>query len=183
MYSNPAFTGQPTGQPGGPQFPQGPPQQSLGAYPQQTGYGGAQMRPQATGMPSYGQQPSFQAPGQPLQHQQAFQTGAVPSSSGSFSSQPTGQPMGQFQQPAPTGRPAVGQTSSEIAQSFQKLDGSASATTPTAPSSGVKIPSDRLSFLTLDDQLKFGNLFRSAVGDGQALEGASAQCASVGIRN
>lgn len=36
---------------------------------------------------------------------------------------------------------------------------------------GVKIPSIRLSFITAQDQAKFEQLFKSAVGDGQTLSG------------
>ena len=39
------------------------------------------------------------------------------------------------------------------------------------PTSGAKIPKIRLSFLTATDQAKFEQLFKSAVGDGQALDG------------
>ena len=39
------------------------------------------------------------------------------------------------------------------------------------PTSGVKLPKIRLSFLTATDQAKFEQLFKSAVGDGQALDG------------
>ena len=63
-----------------------------------------------------------------------------------------------------------GQTSADIANSFGAME-STSNQSGARTSAGVKIPSDRLSFLTLDDQLKFTNLFKSAVGDGQALEG------------
>ena len=65
----------------------------------------------------------------------------------------------------------TGQTSSQIAQSFHPAE---------APkiSSAVKIPKIRLSFLTAQDQAKFEQLFKSAVGDGQALDGMTACFAS-----
>ena len=62
------------------------------------------------------------------------------------------------------------QTSSQIAQSFQTT-GRSQASSPKHVQSGAKIPKIRLSFLTAQDQAKFEQLFKSAVGDGQALDG------------
>ena len=99
-----------------------------------------QQQPQFTGFPSQNQQ-SLQ--------QQQFQTGQVP----------------QPQLPQKTG-----QTSSQIAQSFQGSIPPTLAAQPVAATS--KIPKIRLSFLTAQDQAKFEQLFKSAVGDEQALDGA-----------
>ncbi len=41
----------------------------------------------------------------------------------------------------------------------------------TSKAKGAKIPSIRLSFITAQDQAKFEQLFKSAVGDGQTLSG------------
>ena len=136
-------------------------QQSGGFAPQATGFSNPPLQQQYTGYPPQGQQQNFQAPQQQPQftgypplsqqapQQQVFQTGQA--------SQP--------QVPQKTG-----QTSSQIAQSF--------SSTPAAPSpsvqnvaKGAKIPEIRLSFLTAQDQAKFEQLFKSAVGDGQALDG------------
>ena len=64
----------------------------------------------------------------------------------------------------------TGQTSSEIAASFSSTP-SATPPAPPMPTSGAKIPKIRLSFLTATDQAKFEQLFKSAVGGGQALDG------------
>jgi hypothetical protein len=42
-------------------------------------------------------------------------------------------------------------------------------------SSGFKIPNIRLSFITASDQAKFEQLFKSAVGTGQAMTGEQAR--------
>lgn len=140
-------------------------QQQQNTFPQQsTGYGGGQLQAQYTGFPAQGPQQSFQMPQQQPQY-----TGYPPQN------QPSGQPTVPPQQPLQTGPPAhppivPQQTSSQIAQSFQATP----APTPPAPQSsttGTKIPKIRLSFLTVQDQAKFEQLFKSAVGDGQSLEG------------
>ena len=64
----------------------------------------------------------------------------------------------------------IGQTSSQVAQSLQAT-GVGQAPTAKPSQSGVRIPKIRLSFLTAQDQAKFEQLFKSAVGDGQALDG------------
>lgn len=134
---------------------------------QPTSFGAGQLQTQYTGYPGPGQQQSFQASQQqpqytgypqqnqqssqnPLPQQQAFQTG--------LSSQ---------QQPTPQ---KTGQTSSQIAQSFSSTPASQSSA-PQATASSSKIPKIRLSFLTATDQAKFEQLFKSAVGDEQALDG------------
>ncbi|KAL5335256.1 hypothetical protein BJX70DRAFT_330399 [Aspergillus crustosus] len=60
-------------------------------------------------------------------------------------------------------------TSSEIASSFQ--DGSGAAPTPPPKPATGRIPNIRLSFITAQDQAKFEQLFKSAVGDNQAMTG------------
>ena len=89
-------------------------------------------------------------------------------------SQPTGysfqqQPSQQLQSPQSLTPAKTGQTSSQIAASFA---GSDRAEPRTATSSStVKIPKIRLSFLTAQDQAKFEQLFKSAIGNDQALSG------------
>jgi hypothetical protein len=163
------------------QFGQQQPQnQQTGLAPQPTGYnpqfsalGASQLQPQATGFP----------PGQ-IQAQYTGFPGVSPQPQ---QTQPTGFPASP-QQPHYGGFPALGQapqiqvtsntniplrtgqqTSSEIANSFQN----ASVATPTPPpkASGGKIPNIRLSFITAQDQAKFEQLFKSAVGDSQAMTG------------
>lgn len=65
-------------------------------------------------------------------------------------------------------------TSAQVADSFR------SASAPAAPrkaSTGgaSKIPNIRLSFITATDQAKFEQLFKSAVGNEQALSGDKAR--------
>ncbi|KAL4813195.1 hypothetical protein BDW67DRAFT_109731 [Aspergillus spinulosporus] len=167
------------------QFNQQQPQtQQIGLAPQPTGYnpqfsapGASQLQPQATGFP----------PGQ-IQAQYTGFPGVSPQPQ---QPQPTGFPASP-QQPQYGGLPALGQapqiqvtsntniplrtgqqTSSEIANSFQN----ASAATPTPPpkASGGKIPNIRLSFITAQDQAKFEQLFKSAVGNSQAMTGDKAK--------
>jgi actin cytoskeleton-regulatory complex protein PAN1 len=158
------FAPQPTGFPGQLQaqatgFPGFQQQQSFQPQPQQ---------PQFTGYPpqNQAQQPSFQQPPQapPFQQQQSFQ-GAPP----------PGQAPPPQQQPAPAPlRPQ--QTSSQIAASFTQGSASAPARRGRAQSkSASKIPNIRLSFITATDQAKFEQLFKSAVGEGQALSGDKAR--------
>jgi hypothetical protein len=164
---------QPYGQPGGFQG---------GLAPQPTGFGGAPIQQQYTGFPGQpqgfgqqqqqqpqpmqqqytgypGQQAQFQQ--QPAPMQQQFQTGAPP--------QQQPQPPAQPQRPQPTGM-----TSSQMADSFR---GSASAPSapPPVPAKSGRIPSIRLSFITAQDQAKFEQLFKSAVGNAQALSGDQAR--------
>lgn len=168
-------------QPGGP----------AGFAPQPTGFGGGSLQPQFTGYPGqaggYGQPqqqqpPQLQSqftgyPGQMNQsfqqapQQQPFQTGAP----GFQQPQPTGFQQQQAQPPAQPQRPqATGMTSSQMADSFRT--GSSSSQPPPIPKiASNKIPNIRLSFITATDQAKFEQLFKSAVGEGQALSGDQAK--------
>ena len=137
--------------------------------PQPTGFGPGQLQSQYTGYPGSGQQQSFQAPqqqpqytGYPQQNQQPSQN-QLPQQQ-SFQ---TGQSSQQQTVPQKTG-----QTSSQIAQSFSSTP-AAQNSAPQATASSTKIPKIRLSFLTATDQAKFEQLFKSAVGDAQALDGKS----------
>ena len=173
MYSNSSsyLGGGNSARPGQPHYGQTPysnfqqgQQQPGGLAPQPTGFGNAPLQPQYTGYPPQAQQPGFQnqqqqqqqytglpQQNQPPLQQQTFQTGQAPQS--------------QIQQ-------RTGQTSSQIAQSFQ---GTPATPTPAAQPTvaGTKIPKIRLSFLTAQDQAKFEQLFKSAVGEGQALDGTT----------
>ena len=157
------------------------PQQQPGPFASQpSGFGGQTLQPQFTGYPGAAPQQSFQSPqpqpqftgfqpqSQPLQQGPPFQQ---PQQTSYLTPQPPQQqPPQQQQQPQlQTAALKQQQTSSQIAQSFQS---------PPAPPSSVssqnalgKIPNIRLSFITATDQAKFEQLFKSAVGDGQALDG------------
>ncbi|KAF2141786.1 uncharacterized protein K452DRAFT_308847 [Aplosporella prunicola CBS 121167] len=129
--------------------------QPTGLQPQPTGFQQQQqpqLQPQFTGYPGQSSQ-QFQQP----QQQQPFQTGQS-----SFQQQPA-----QPQMPQPTGM-----TSSQMADSFRST-----AAPPPAPKSagGANIPKIRLSFITAQDQAKFEQLFKSAVGSDQALSGEKAK--------
>jgi hypothetical protein len=135
--------------------------------PQFTGFPG---QPQGFGQPPQPQQPQYTGfPGQQnqqFQQQQApqqmpFQTGAPPP-------QQQQQPPAQPQRPQPTGM-----TSAQMADSFR--GSSASSVPPPVPAKTTKIPNIRLSFITAQDQAKFEQLFKSAVGDAQALSGDQAR--------
>ncbi len=189
MYSNSSsfLGGGSSARPGQSQFGQAsqygasygqPPPGGMSTQP--TGYGGPGLQPQYTGFVPQGQN-SY--PTQPQQQQppvgpagyglQQFQGQNLP--------QQPQQPQHQLQQALPTGQPLpqpalpqrTGQTSSEIAQSFR---GPTSLAPPAAKptKTGSKIPTIRLSFITVQDQAKFEQLFKSAVGDGQALSGEQA---------
>ncbi|KAH7062422.1 hypothetical protein B0J12DRAFT_237675 [Macrophomina phaseolina] len=171
------------------QYGQQQPMQGFGGLqPQPTGFGAAPIQPQFTGYPGQQQglqqqqqqqqppqlQPQFT--GYPGQQQQSFQQ---PPQQQSFQQAPqqqpfqTGQqsmpPPAQPQQPQPTGL-----TSSQMADSFR--GSSAQSQQPQAPQpTGSKIPSIRLSFITAQDQAKFEQLFKSAVGNGQAMSGDQAR--------
>lgn len=169
--------------------------------PQPTGFGGNPAQPQFTGYPGPNQQQNFQAPQQPqqLQPQQlppqqqqftgfqpqsqtsSFQSPQPPSfqqpQQQSFQSQqpqqpPQAQQAPQVQQQPPPTPLKPQQTSSQIAQSFNV----GSAPTPPLPAKqSGKIPNIRLSFITATDQAKFEQLFKSAVGNEQALDGEKAK--------
>ncbi len=135
-------------------------QQPNGFAPQPTGFQGAPIQQQYTGLPSQGQQNVLQTPQQQPQY-----TGYPPQNQSSQQQQfQAGQPP---QQVAPH---KTGQTSSQIAASFSSSSAQA-APAPQLSAPGAKIPKIRLSFLTATDQAKFEQLFKSAVGDGQALDG------------
>ncbi|KAJ5092161.1 hypothetical protein NUU61_007031 [Penicillium alfredii] len=169
-------------QPAYSQFPQGQQQPPM-QQPQPTGFTGqpspfnnSQLQPQPTGFPAGQLQPQFtgfpgaalQPPPQPQQpQQQSFQpqyTGYPPQSQ----SQPQAP---QLQGSQATGLPSRLKTSSEIANSFQ--DGGVPPQVP--PKTGSKIPSIRLSFITVQDQAKFEQLFKSAVGDSKTMDGDKAR--------
>ncbi|KAB8068341.1 hypothetical protein BDV29DRAFT_184708 [Aspergillus leporis] len=174
-------------QPSYSQFPQGqqPPQQQqhqTGFAPQPTGYGpqlsglgGSHLQPQPTGFLPGQLQPQFTGfPGAASQQQQqpGFQTSAqLPQ----FTGYPAKSQPPQLQVSSNTGlavRP-VPQTSSAVADSFR--DGASAAPPPPPKSSGSKIPNIRLSFITAQDQAKFEQLFKSAVGDSQTISGEKAK--------
>jgi hypothetical protein len=150
-----------------------PLQQNYTGYPmqsQQTGFQTQQqMQPQSTGFP--GQQPSQFNSLQPPQQQQSFQTGAVPPMP-SIPTQFQSQPQQQSGPPTPMNAQPTGFAA--MADSF-KAAGSSPTTTGrgrrASKAKGAKIPSIRLSFITAQDQAKFEQLFKSAVGDGQTLSG------------
>ena len=171
------------------QFNQAPQQQSAFA-PQPTGFTG-QLQAQQTGFPGFQQQQSFQAPvqqpqftGYPLQsqaQQPPFQQPQQPPQAPPFQQQasfqaapqPPPQPQSQLQPPPAPIRPQ--QTSSQIAQSFTTGSASAGQSNRRASKSASRIPNIRLSFITATDQAKFEQLFKSAVGDSQALDGEKAR--------
>lgn len=141
-----------------------PSYQQQGLVPQPTGYA---LQPQQTGYPVQ-QQQQQQQPMMP-------QYNGFPTSPASY--QPPPQPQQQQQQPVPQQSAPfqlsmkTGMTSSQVADSFRS-----SAAAPTQQSTrSNKIPNVRLSFITADDQSKFETLFRSAVGDEQALSGDKAR--------
>ncbi|EXJ64895.1 hypothetical protein A1O7_01234 [Cladophialophora yegresii CBS 114405] len=165
-------------------FNQAPQQQGPFA-PQPTGFPG-QLQAQQTGFPPFQQQSGFQAPAQqpqftgyppqnqvqqpPFQQAPPFQQ-----QQSSFQAAPP-PPAPQPQQPAAAPLRSQ-QTSSQIAASFTQ--GSSSAPPPrrgrAQSKSASKIPNIRLSFITATDQAKFEQLFKSAVGEGQALSGDKAR--------
>ena len=169
MYSNSgSFLGAGNSSRPGPQqygqsaFPN-PQQQSGGFQQQPTGFGSGPIQPQFTGYPVQGQpqglqvqqqQPQYTGYPQPQQQapqQQQFQTAQPP----------------QSQVPQKTG-----QTSAQIAASFAPTPSTqAQRSGHKQSTSSTKIPKIRLSFLTATDQAKFEQLFKSAVGDAQALDG------------
>ncbi|OAL70070.1 actin cytoskeleton-regulatory complex protein PAN1 [Trichophyton violaceum] len=170
----------PTGQPGqqqqyggqqqqqypGFQQPQQQQQQQPGPFtPQPTGFGMPQLQPQATGFPGAMQQPQ--------QHAPPFQSSLQPPQMTGYPTQQSSSlqvPQSTSQAPQPTGH-----TSSQMAQSFQNIPGQAPAAPARSAHAGSKIPPMRLSFITVQDQAKFEQLFKSAVGDSQSLDGETAR--------
>ncbi|KAJ5702854.1 Actin cytoskeleton-regulatory complex protein PAN1 [Penicillium malachiteum] len=190
-------------QPSYSQFPQGqqqPPMQQPQATgfmaPQPTGFAGqpspfgsSHLQPQATGFPA-GQQLQPQFTGFPVQQPQQQHLQPQPTQQQSFQQpQYTGfpaqnqqlQPQAQAQVQPPqlqvsqaTGLPSRVKTSSEMANSF--TGASVSPTPPQVPpKAGSKIPNIRLSFITAQDQAKFEQLFKSAVGDSKTMDGEKAK--------
>lgn len=170
MYSTGGF--------GQPQYGQ-PPQQ----IPQPTGYGLPQLQAQYTGFPGVPQQqqqqqqpppmPQIPAQYQGQQAQIGFQAQQQPQQSFQAPPQPPQQqqpPPAQPQRPQPTGL-----TSSQMADSFRAPSSSRPPQASRRRASTSKIPSIRLSFITASDQAKFEQLFKSAVGNEQALSGDQAR--------
>ena len=142
-----------------------PMQQQFTGFPGQPQGFGQQpqpQQPQYTGFP--GQQSQQFQQQQQAPQQMPFQTGAPPPPPQQQQQQPPAQP----QRPQPTGM-----TSAQMADSFR--GNSASSVPPPVPAKSSKIPSIRLSFITAQDQAKFEQLFKSAVGDSQALSGDQAR--------
>ncbi|KAJ5936362.1 hypothetical protein N7454_004997 [Penicillium verhagenii] len=177
------------------QFPQGQQQPPM-QQPQPTGYvvpqptgfagqpspfGSSHLQPQATGFPA-GQQLQPQFTGFPGQQPQQQHLQPQPTQQQSLQPQYTAFPVQNQQQPQAqpqppqlqvsqaTGLPARYKTSSEMANSFQDV-GVASQPPQVPPKNGSKIPSIRLSFITVQDQAKFEQLFKSAVGDSKTMDG------------
>jgi hypothetical protein len=192
--SNSFLGGANQGRPGQQQYGQQPPQQNFNAYgsqpppfmqPQYTGMPQQSLQSQATGFPQQSLQP--QATGYPPQQQQPqqsqFQGGLMPQYTGyppQQQQQQQQQPQQQqYQSPQPTAAPKqqpqpTGMTSSQMADSFRQ-SAARQQPQPTPSSASSKIPNIRLSFITAQDQSKFEQLFRSAVGDDQALSGDKAK--------
>lgn len=152
------------------------PQQPSPFAPQPTGFAGGSLQPQFTGYPGHAQQQNFQAPpqqpqltGYPPQNQ--LQQGSTFQQPQQQSFQPPQPQQPQQTQAAPL-RPQ--QTSSQIAQSFS-TGSSAAPPLPKSNKQSNKIPNIRLSFITATDQAKFEQLFKSAVGNEQALDGEKAK--------
>lgn len=190
-----------SGRPGQQQYGQQSPfgQQPSGFQQQQTGFGMSGLQPQYTGMPPAAGPLQPQATGFPGQQQQQYgapqqmpqYTGFQPQSTPQFQ-QPPQQQAPVFQQPQPTGAPSfqqpqqtgaqaprqvpqpTGMTSNQMADSFRSSPAQPVAPA-SAPKAGTRIPSIRLSFITAQDQAKFEQLFKSAVGDDQALSGDKAR--------
>lgn len=203
--TNSARPGQPQPSPFGQQQQQGfsqfsQTQQQFGLAPQPTGFPGGQLQPQFTGFPAGNQglqppqqqqQGGWQNYGQAPQQQQQpqLQPPQQPHLQPQFTGFPTStpQPPPSSQQPVPTlqlptsSAPTTspGKTSSEIAQSFQDVDGAGrSQQTQSKPHS--RIPNIRLSFITAQDQAKFEQLFKAAAGDSQTLDGMCRNSPGVG---
>jgi hypothetical protein len=197
--SNSFLGGANQGRPGQQQYGQQP-QQNYGAYgsqptpfmqPQYTGMPPMQnhqqsLQPQATGFPPQQQQSlQPQATGFPPQQQQPqqtqFQGGLMPQYTGYPPQQQQQQPQQQqFQSPQPTAAPQqqpqpTGMTSSQMADSFRQSSTAQQPKPAQSSAASSKIPNIRLSFITAQDQSKFEQLFRSAVGNDQALSGDKAK--------
>jgi hypothetical protein len=150
---------------------------------QQQNYGQQAPQPQAQ-QPMYTGYQQPQPPQQQLQQQQTgFQQPSMPQYNQSFQAPPVPaipqQHQQSFQAPPPTpAKPQIaqptGMTSAQMADSFRGTS-SQPPPLPKLPAGGSKIPSIRLSFITAQDQAKFEQLFKSAVGTGSALSGDQAR--------
>ncbi|KAF2474636.1 uncharacterized protein BDR25DRAFT_254949 [Lindgomyces ingoldianus] len=185
--SNSYLGGGNSARPGQPQYGQQPPFQQPGGFqgglgPQPTGFGGGPIQPQFTGFP--GQPQSFAQQQQQQQQQQPQFTGYLGQQGQSFQQPPQQQPPQQQlfqtgapppQQPPPPQQipQLTGMTSSQMADSFR--GSSSQPPPPPLPTKSSKIPNIRLSFITAQDQAKFEQLFKSAVGNAQALSGDQAR--------
>ena len=169
------FPGQQQPQPQQPQ-PTGFAPQPTGYAHQYTGLGGPQLQPQPTGFAGAGQlQPQFTGfppqQQQPQPQPQSFQLSPQPPQLTGYppQNQLQSQPP-QLQVAQSTGLPLrAAKTSNEIADSFS--DGRPQPPPKTPSGAGNKIPSIRLSFITAQDQAKFEQLFKSAVGENQTMDG------------
>ena len=175
MYSGSSsyLSGGNSARPGQPQYgqqslsiPQGQQPQINSITSQPTGFGNVPTQQQYTSHLPQTQSQSFQS--QPMQPQQQQQFTGFPSQNQQSLQQ---QPFQTGQVPQAHLPHKTGQTSAQIAQSFQGSAPPTPAAQPVAASN--KIPKIRLSFLTAQDQAKFEQLFKSAVGDEQALDGAN----------
>lgn len=154
-----------------------PPSQSPFA-PQPTGFGGQQVQPQATGYPGFNQQQPQPTgfTGFNQQPQQSFNQSQSGFGQQQFSQQQPPQQQSQSLAPPPPAPLKPQQTSAQIAASFSQ--GSSAAVPPTPPKDNAgksRIPNIRLSFITATDQAKFEQLFKSAAGSDQALDGEKAK--------
>ncbi|KAL8810482.1 MAG: hypothetical protein Q9200_002535 [Gallowayella weberi] len=170
MYSNSnSFLGAGnSNRPGAQQYPQSafpnPQQQSGGFQQQPTGFGNSSLQPQYTGYLGQGQAQGLQTP----QQQQPQYTGYLRAQQ----QVPQQQQFQTGQPPQPQVPQKTGQTSSQIAASFGPSPSMRPQQSGPQQSTGsTKIPKIRLSFLTATDQAKFEQLFKSAVGEAQALDG------------
>jgi hypothetical protein len=134
--------------------------------PQPTGFQPQQMQQQPTGFPGQQQPSQFnQAPQQQSFQSQAPPMPQIPSQYQNQSQPPPPPAPAPVQQPQPTGF-------AQMADSFKTAGAPAArGRRASKAKTGVKIPSIRLSFITAQDQAKFEQLFKSAVGDGQTLSG------------
>ena len=133
---------------------------------QQTGFPGGQFQPQPTGFQLGQQQQSFGA-----QQQQPQLTGYPGQNQQSFLQPNQQQQQNLLPQPPQQTPQRTSLTSSQIANSFAPTPAAPPTSAKPAITGGAKIPKIRLSFLTASDQAKFEQLFKSAAGENQALDG------------
>ncbi|KAG8622958.1 hypothetical protein KVT40_007934 [Elsinoe batatas] len=180
--SNSFLGGANSGRPG--QSPFGNQQQQYGGVPPQQQFGGLQ--PQYTGMPLQSQMTGYPGQQQQQHQQQQYPPQQMPQYTGYPPQNQMQQQPPQQQQPLQTGfsnpSPAPAQTvmktvmtSKQMADSFRGNTSSPVQASPAPPPKSTKIPSVRLSFITASDQQKFEELFKSAVGNEQALSGDKAR--------